>query len=217
MDKIILVGAGGHAKSVVDTLEKAKLFEIVGFVDKEEIGKNIYRAYKIIGHDEELEALYRSGVKHAFVCVGYMGKSSVRAHLYCELKRIGYKLPVIIDDTAIIASDVQTDEGTYIGKGAVLNSAVHIGKMCIINTSAIVEHEAVVGDFSHISVGAVLCGQTEIADNVLVGANSTVIQNIQVGKESIIGAGSVVTKDIGSRAIAVGVPARVINAMKEQL
>lgn len=215
MDKIILVGAGGHAKSVVDTLEKAKRFEIAGFIDKEEKGKSIYREYKIIGHDEDLETIYGSGVKYAFVCIGFMGGSSVRDQLYCELKRIGYKLPIIADETAIIATDVQIAEGTYVGKGAVLNSAAQIGRMCIINTSAIVEHEAVVGDFSHIAVGAVLCGRTKIAEHVLIGANSTVIQNIQVGMKSIVGAGSVVLENIPSGCTAVGIPAKVFRDIKE--
>ena len=215
MDKIILVGAGGHAKSVVDTLDKLGQFEIVGFVDQGEKGKIVYREYKIIGNDEDLAALYQSGIKYAFICVGFMGKSFVRNRLYGELKRIGYKLPVIVDKTAIIAPDVQIGEGTYIGKSAVLNSAAHIGRMCIVNTSAIVEHETIVGDFSHIAVGAVLCGRAEIAENVLVGANSTVIQNIQVGMESIVGAGSVVIKDIPSGCTAVGIPAKILRDIKE--
>ena len=111
MDKIILIGAGGHAKSVVDTIERNGIFEIAGFLDKDEVGRKVYRTYQIIGHDEELPDLFQDGIRYAFVCVGFMGNSDVRKRLYDTLKSIGYKLPVIVDDSAVVAADVRIGEG----------------------------------------------------------------------------------------------------------
>lgn len=211
MDKIILIGAGGHAKSVVDTIERNGIFEIAGFLDKGEVGQKVYHTYQVIGHDEDLPDLFQDGIRYAFVCVGFMGNSDVRNRLYDTLKSIGYKLPVIVDDSAVIAADARIGEGTYIGKNAVLNAEASVGKMCIINTSAVADHETVVEDFSHIAVGAVLCGRVRVGANTLVGANATIIQNVEIGTDSIIGAGSVVLNDIPSACTAAGIPARVVK------
>lgn len=213
MEKIILIGAGGHAKTIVDTIERQNLFEIAGFIDLERKGEKVYRTYEIVGSDEELEAFYIAGIHYAFVSIGYMGESTVRRKLYEKLKKTGFDLPVIIDKTAIVAEDVRLGEGTYIGRNAVLNAEAYIGKMCIINTAAVVEHESVVEDFSHIAVGAVLCGKTRVEQNVLIGANATLIQDIKIGKDSIIGAGSVVLQDIPPYCTAIGSPAKIIKSM----
>lgn len=214
MEKIVLIGAGGHAKTIADTIEKQNLFEIVGFVDLGEKRDKSYRTYDIIGNDEDLEKLYVCGIHHAFVCIGFMGNSAIREKIYDKLIQTGFHLPVIIDETAVVAEDVQIGEGTYIGRNAVINTEVSIGKMCIINTAAVVEHESVIGNFSHIAVGAVLCGKTEAGKSVFIGANTTVIQYVKIGKNSIVGAGSVVLKDIPPYCTAVGNPAKIIKYVR---
>lgn len=204
MDKIILVGAGGHAKVIVDTIEKNKNYEIVGFVDVAVSEQPIYKTYRIIATDDGLQKLYDEGICHAFICIGYMGLSSVRENLYKKLKEIGYELPVIIDSSAVLASDVWIGEGTFIGKNAVVNANAQIGKMCIINTAAIIEHESVIDDFTHIAVAAVVCGNTVIGKYSFIGANATIIQNCVVGDGCIIGAGSFVGKDIENMTKIIG-------------
>lgn len=214
MEKIILVGAGGHAKSVVDSIETSGQFEIVGFVDKGKIGEEIYHSYKIIGRDKDLPDFYRNGIRYAFICIGFMGNSSIREVLYRELLRTGYQVPVIIDKQAVLASDVVIGEGTYVGKQVVLNAGAIIGKMCIMNTSAIAEHETAIGDFSHLAVGGILCGRAEIGKSVFIGANATVTQNVKVGDKCIIGAGSVVLKDVPHGCTVVGIPAKIIKEVE---
>lgn len=211
MEKIILIGAGGHAKAIADTIEKQHLFEIAGFIDVGKTGDKFYRTYRIIGNDEDLGDIYESGIHYAFVCIGFMGNSVVRKKIYDKVIKTGFYLPIIIDETAVIAEDVQIGAGTYVGRNAVINTEVFIGKMCIINTAAIVEHESVVGNFSHIAVGAVLCGKAKVGESVLIGANATVIQNVKIGEDSIVGAGSVVLKDLPPYCTAVGSPAKIIK------
>lgn len=215
MERIILIGAGGHAKTVVDTIKKQNLFEIAGFIDYGEKGREVYRGYKLIGNDGDLKDLYLSGIQYAFVCIGFMGRSTIREILYEKLTQIGFTLPLIIDETAVVAEDVKIGEGTYVGRNAVLNVAASVGKMCIINTATVVEHEADVGDFSHIAVGAVMCGGAKTGRGTLIGANSTIIQNIEVGEGSIIVAGSVVVDNIPPLCVAAGVPSRVIKDISE--
>lgn len=210
MEKIILIGSGGHGKTIADTIEKLQLYEIEGFIGEEEIGKVVYKNYCIVGHDNDLESIYNKGIKNAFICIGFLGKPSNRNKIYNELKRIGFNIPVIQDNTAIVADNIIIGEGTYIGRNAVINSESKIGKMCIINTSSVIEHECIIGDFSHISVGTVLCGQVNIGNDSFIGANATVIQQVKVGNKVIVGAGSVILKDTTDNIVLVGAPARNI-------
>lgn len=202
--KIILVGAGGHAKVIIDTIISCGEYEIVGMIDNATKDFN-YRNIKIIGTDNDLLQFYKDGIKYAFVCVGYLGKTTTRNRIYKNLKDIGFTIPVIIDNSAIVAKDAIIGEGTYVGKLAVLNADSKIGKMCIINTKAVIEHDTIVRDFSHISVNATVCGGCSIENDVLVGANATIIQGIHIGQNSIIGAGVTVIRSVNAGKTVVGI------------
>ncbi|MDD3137788.1 MAG: acetyltransferase [Lachnospiraceae bacterium] len=211
MEKIILLGSGGHAKSVVDVIERAGKYEIAGFLEVPEKQSFSYKKYKVIGVDEDLEMLYRSGIKYAFITMGYIGKSTPRQKLYEKLKKTGYQIPVIIDPSAIIAKDAEISEGTFVGKYSIINSDSKVGKMCIINSGAIVEHECIIEEYTHIAVGTVLSGNVKVGKYTFVGANATIIQGILVGDNVVIGAGSVVLNQLEDGVTAVGTPARVIK------
>lgn len=212
IEKIIILGCGGHAKSVADTIEAEGRYQIAGFVDYQYDETFVYRGYKMIGCDAELQKIYDSGIYHACVGIGFMGKGNIRNRLYAEAKRIGFHLPAIIDPTAVLARDALIGEGTFIGKNAVINADAKIGKMAIINTGVIIEHDCIVGDYCHVAVGATVCGAVQIGAESMIGANATVIQGIQVGKNVIVGAGSVVVKDLSDSVTAVGVPAKIIKS-----
>lgn len=195
-DKIILLGCGGHAKSVVDAIESKGEYEIAGFLDHVTHKNFEYRGYKVIGCDGDLQELFDSGIRYAFVCVGFLGKGTVRNRLYKCLKEIGFTIPIIIDPSAVLASDVRIGEGSFVGKRAVINANAFVGRMTIINTGAIIEHDCVIADFCHIAIAGVICGMVQLKENVFVGANATVIQGLCVGENAVIGAGSIVVKDI---------------------
>lgn len=198
MEDIILLGIGGHAHSVVDTIEGAGKYRIVGFLDIEENQGKEYRGYRVIGTDGMLESYYQKGIRNAFVTVGYLGEGNTREKLYKALKRIGYEIPNIIDETAIIARDVCIGEGNFVGKRAVINANAKMGTMCIINTGAIVEHDCCIGDMTHIAVGTILCGGVMVGDRTLIGAGAILKQGVQIGSHVIIGAGMKITKDVKS-------------------
>ncbi len=190
MEKIVLLGSGGHAKSVVDAIEAQAAYEIVGFTDSLSQKEFTYRGYGVLGTDDCLEMLYASGIHHAFVCVGYLGRGTVRNRLYAQLKEIGFIVPAVIDPTAIIASDAAIGAGTFVGKRTVVNAAAKIGEMVILNTGSIVEHDCVVGAFSHVAVGAVLCGGVHLGEGSMIGANATVIQGVTLPENSFVKSGS---------------------------
>lgn len=201
--KLVILGASGHAKSIIDSIEQNAEYIIAGVVNVENTSQK-FESYNILGDDSRLQSLFDSGIKHAIIAIGYMGKSTIREELYKRLKEIGYSLPVIIDKSAIISEDVVIGEGSFVGKGAIINRDVSIGKMSIINSGSIVEHEDIIGEFTHIAVGAVLCGGVKIGNRVLIGANATIIQEIQVDDDVIVGAGTTVTSNIEKNKVVIG-------------
>ena len=210
MEKIILLGGGGHCKSIIDTIQTSNLYEIVGIIDlKQNIGQYV-NGIKILDSDNNLMKYKKAGIDNAFVSIGSIGNTSVRRKLYGLAKKNGFKVPKIIDNSAIISQDAEIFDGAFIGKGAIINTKSVIGYNCIINTGSIVEHECIIGDFVHISPGAVLCGGVKIGENAHIGANSTVIQYKTIGQNVIIGVGSVVTKDIKGNVKAYGNPCREV-------
>lgn len=188
MEDIILVGFGGHGKSVADCIEREKRFRIAGYTDN----KDQSCGYPYLGTDQELFNCFEKGIKNAAVCVGYLGKGCVREKIFEKLKRIGFTLPVVKDPSAVVSSSARIGEGTFIGKGAVVNAGAYVGRMVIINSMALVEHECVLRDFSHIAVSAVLCGEVSVGRAAFVGANATVIQGMKIEPHQIVPAGAVI-------------------------
>lgn len=211
MKNIILIGGGGHCKSVVDTIKTTKMYNIIGILDlKDKIGQ-IINGVEIIDTDDSLEHHYNNGVKYAFITLGSVGNTKLRKKLYLKAHSIGYKFPNIIDKTSIISNAIKIGTGNFIGKGAIINSNVEIKNNCIINTGSIIEHDCKVASFCHISPGVTISGNVSVGENTHVGTGTTIIQNIKIGKNSMIGAGSVVIKDIKSNKKAYGNPCREVG------
>lgn len=190
MEDIILVGYGGHAKSVADCIERQKKYHIIGYTEPKEVASK----YPYLGTDEILKKYYNQGVKNAVICLGYLGKGKIRECIYEMVKNIGFNLPVIIDPSSIISKTATIGEGTFVGKGAIINTDAMIGKMCIVNTKALIEHDCLIDEFTHIAVGATICGQVSIGKRCFVGANATIIQCMKVENNAIIPAGVVVRR-----------------------
>ncbi len=201
MKELILLGGGGHALSVADSILQDREYRIVGYTDPAE---DTACPFEYLGTDEVLQEYYEKGVKYAFICVGFMGGSSVRDSLYQKLKAIGYEIPVVTDPSAILAEECRIGEGTFIGKGAIVNTHADIGKMSIINTGALIEHSCRIGDYTHIAVGAMLCGDVKIGSNTLIGAGTTVKQGVRIGNDCVIGMGSTVLCDVRDNSKRVG-------------
>ena len=205
MEELIVLGCGGHARSVADTVERQGRFRLAGFVGTQQDAGFRYRGYGMLGLDSDLPALFAGGIQYAFLGLGYLGNSRARDALAARLEAIGFQLPVIADPAALVAVDAAVGPGTFVGKGAVVNAAATVGRCAIINTGAVVEHDCRVGAFAHIAVGAVLCGGVSVGDHVLIGAGATVLQDRTVGAGAIVGAGSVVLADLPAGVTAVGV------------
>ena len=203
--KLVLIGGGGHCKSVLDAAVSMGVYSDIVITDPVlEPGTRILN-HKVVGPDYHLPELFQNGFHYAFITVGSLEDNVLRKKLYKTAKEIGFSFPVIIDSTASVSEHAMIEKGTFIGKRTVVNANARIGNQCIINTGAVIEHDCCVGDFTHISVGALLCGSASVGNDSFVGAGSVIIQEVSVGSQTVIGANSTVLKDIGDHKRAYGV------------
>ena len=209
--KIVLIGGGGHCKVVISMLKKLDNFEIAGIVDNYKT-RALISGIKIIGIDDDLRDIYKSGIRYALITVGSTKDNTKRYTLFNMAKEIGYKFPVIISPQAIVDKSIKIDEGTVVMPGSIINIDSPIGKNCIINTGTIVEHDCKIGNHCHIAPGVHISGAVNIGKLSFIGISATIIQGIKIGKNVTIGAGSVVIKDIPDNVITVGNPAKIIES-----
>ena len=187
--EIILIGGGGHCRSVIDVIELEGKYKIAGVIDKKElIGQDVLD-YKVIGCDDDLAEFFKT-YKLAIVTVGQIQSNALRVKLFTLLKDIGYTLPPIISPLAYLSKHATIGEGTIIMHHALVNANAKVGRNCIINTKALIEHDAVVEDNSHISTGAIINGGVVVKESSFVGSNATSKEYIEI--DGFIKAGSVV-------------------------
>ena len=188
---ILLVGGGGHCKSVIDVVEEHGVFDIAGIIDVPNmLGKEVL-GYSVIGNDDDLHELFER-YKYAFITVGQIGSSEVRRKLFRILKNIGFILPSIASPRAYVSKHALLGEGSVIMHDAFVNASTTIGNNCIVNTKAIIEHDVFVGDNCHISTGSIINGGVVVSEGSFVGSNSTTKESISIKENSFIKAGSVV-------------------------
>ena len=207
---LILVGGGGHCKSVIDVAERAG-YNILGILDRpEEVGKKVLR-YDVIGTDDDM-AKYVDQTEF-IVTVGQIKSPDLRIKLHKMLEKVGAKLATIVAPTAHVSKYAQLGAGTVVMHQAVVNADAKMGKGCIINTFANIEHDVVIGDYCHISTGAMVNGGSAVADGTFVGRQSVINQCVKIERGVVIASLSVVNKDITEKGIYAGNPARLIKLL----
>jgi len=190
-EPIILIGGGGHCKSIIDVIEQQALYEIAGIIDfPEKLGERVFN-YEIIGQDSDLPKLVKI-YNNFHVTVGQIRTPESRIRLFSELTRLGANLPVIISPLAYVSIYAQVGIGTAILHHAIINAGAKIGMNCIINTKALIEHDAIVGNHCHISTGAIVNGGVQIGDNVFYGSGAVSKECIKIADHSFIKANSTV-------------------------
>ena len=207
----MLIGGGGHCKSVLDAALRSTKYSEIAIVDPAlSAGTSIFGCL-VAGNDDALFTLREQGFGDAFITVGSIDQTSLRRELAEKAAGMGFHFPVIADPSAVVSTSAAIGDGTFIGKNTVVNADAVIGYHCILNSGSIAEHECTVGDFTHISVGTVLCGGVHVGADAFIGAGVMVKHGIQIGDHSLIGIGSVVLDDIPSGAKAYGNPCKVIE------
>lgn len=210
MEKIVLVGGGGHCKVIIDIIKSVRKYKIVGITDANTKDEQII-GVPIIGNDDVLEDLYNQGVENAFVCVGALGSIQIRNKIFDKLKSIGFNIPKLIHKNAIVSPYAKIGEGTCIMAGSIVNPGAVIEENCIINTGSIIEHDCLIGKNTHISPKASVAGGSKIGHDCHIGTGSTIIQGIKIGNNVVVGAGAVVLDNIEDNVTAVGIPSKIIK------
>lgn len=201
---LILVGGGGHCKSVIDVAESVG-YNILGILDiPEDVGKAVL-AYKVIGTDDDIPQYVDKA--EFIITVGFIKNPAIRIKLYNRIKDAGGTLATIIASTAHVSYYAALGEGTVVMHQAFVNAGAQIGVNCIINTFCNIEHDALVGDQCHISTGTMVNGDCKIGKRVFVGSQSVLANGISVGDDIIVGAASFVHKSISEKGIYSGNPA----------
>lgn len=201
---LILIGGGGHCKSVIEAAESAG-YQIMGVLDlPEEIGKPVLTT-KVIGTDDDIPAYVDKA--EFVITVGFIKSPAVRIKLYNKVKEAGGRLATIIASTAYVSKYATIGEGTVVMHHAFVNAGAKVGANVILNTFTNVEHDAVIGDQCHISTGTMINGDCVVGERCFIGSQSVLANGITVGDDIVVGAGSLVRKSISQKGIYSGNPA----------
>ena len=191
MNKIILIGGGGHCKSTIDVIEQEGKFQIAGIIDKPKFLDSKILDYKVIGNDFDLEKLAKK-YRYALITVGQIKSASLRVKLYNLAKKRGFLLPRIVSPRAYVSKHSKIGNGTIVLHDTIINANVSIGYNCIINSKALIEHDCHIGNHNHISTNAIINGGVRIESECFIGSNVTTNNNITIKKNSFIKAGSLI-------------------------
>ena len=201
---LVLIGGGGHCKSVIDVAESAG-YTILGILDKpEEVGKKIL-AYDVIGVDDDIKNYIDKA--EFIITVGFIKNPALRIKLYNKVLEAGGKFATLIAPTAHVSKYATLGMGTVVMHQAVVNAGAIIGNNVIINTFANIEHDVVIGNHSHISTGTMINGDCKVGERVFIGSQSVLANGITISEDIVIGAGAFVRKSISEKGIYTGNPA----------
>lgn len=200
---LILIGGGGHCKSVIDVAESAG-YHILGVLDiPEEVGKSVLDC-KVIGTDDDIPQYVDKA--EFVITIGFIKNPAIRINLYNKVKEAGGKLATIIASSAHVSKYATLGEGTVVLHKAFVNAGAKIGVNCIINTFANIEHDAVVGEHCHISTGTMVNDDCKVGDRCFIGSQSVLANGIAIGDDIVVGAGTVIRKSISMKGIYAGNP-----------
>ena len=203
-DKIVIFGAGGHGKVVLDILSEMGA-DVIGFIDDDKRKKSTkISGVEVLG---DLSTVKNRNLK---VALG-IGDNIARCKVFKKAQALGLKMASAIHPKAVVSQDAQIKEAVVIMPGAVVNAGAILEDGAVVNTAATVDHDCRLERFCQVWPGAHLAGNVRVGEFSYVGTGASVIQNIRIGKNVMIGAGAVVVRDVPDDVTAVGVPARVLQ------
>lgn len=210
MQNIIVYGAGGHAKAVIDTIEREGLYQIVGLLDGfKPVGSIVY-GYEVLG-DENWLAANLDIISCGFVAIG---DSWLRSTIAKNISHIHpqFKFIKAIHPAASIARGVKIGDGTIVMAGCVVNSDTTIGEHCVLYSQSSVDHDSTLGNCVTLAPKAGTGGNVNIGDYSVISLGANIVHSITIGEHTVIGAGSTVLTDIPSYKVAYGTPAKSIRS-----
>ena len=189
MQKLILLGGGGHCKSCIDVIEQEGKYEIAGILDNEEfLGQKIL-SYEYIGTDDDIGKFAKKGYLF-LITVGQIKTVSIRKKIFSLLKENSAQMATVVSPRAYVSKYAKLGQGTIIMHDALVNASATVGENCIINTKALIEHDAIIEDFCHISTSAVINGGVRVKEGTFFGSNAVSKEYVITDTDDFIKAGS---------------------------
>jgi len=212
MSGVLIVGSSGHARVIVDIIERSGAHTILGFLDDAKAPGMVEIGYPILGGLADLSEIVRSQNPQGFLVA--IGDNWNRGMAAEKVKEIAPLLPAIIavHPGAEVARSACLGPGTAVMAGAVVSSNASVGSFCIVNTRASVDHDSHLDDFASIAPGATLAGNVRVGAYSAICLQACVAEKVRVGSHTVVGAGSVVLGDLPAGVIAFGTPARVVRS-----
>jgi sugar O-acyltransferase (sialic acid O-acetyltransferase NeuD family) len=188
MDPLLLVGCGGHARSLIDLIESSGQWHIHGLLGlPEQIGTSVL-GYPVIGSDADLPLLLEA-CPAAVLALGQLPDPAPRQRLAAQLEQLGFYCPVLISSHAVVSRHTQLGPGTTVGHGVIVNAAAVVGAHCILNSGALVEHDVQIGDHCHISTGVLVNGGVRVGSGSFIGSGAMIREGLELPDQTVIGAG----------------------------
>lgn len=206
--KIIGIGAGGHAKVVIDVLRMRGEYDLIGLIDtNRQLHGRTVNGVPVLGDDMMLERLRGEGILHVFIGIGGVSDMSMRRDVYDRATAMGFSVAGVVHPRAWVSPSAMLNHGVHVMAGAVINADARIGENVIVNTGAIVEHDCIIGSNVHIASLAVISGGVVIGSAAFVGAGAAVKHSIRIGDRAVVGTGAAVIRDVPEGVVVAGVPA----------
>lgn len=207
MMKVLVFGAGGHARVCLDALRDDPRIQVVGCVSADGSGIDHLDA-PVVGRDDPGIAA-SVGATHAFIAIG---DNEIRRLVTERCLAAGLTMVIARAGSAVVSPSVQVGSGALLAPGAVVNAASRLGEGVIVNTNATVDHDCIIGAFAHIAPAAALAGGVQVGAGAMVGIGARVIPGVSIGEGAVVGAGAVVIDDVEPFTTVVGVPARRVGS-----
>jgi sugar O-acyltransferase (sialic acid O-acetyltransferase NeuD family) len=204
MTRLIVIGAGGHAKVVVDAALRRGL-EIAAVIDEAGGGG------EVLGYRSVTD--FEAGDGDGFVVA--IGDNATRQDRFDHYRARGWTPLAVVHPDAILSDDVIVEPGAVVFAGVIVNSCAHVGEDAILNTGCTVDHDCVIGAHAHVGPGANMCGDVTVGEGALLGVGSCVVPGASVGSWATVGAGAAVVRHVADGTAVVGVPARELRRTGE--
>jgi sugar O-acyltransferase (sialic acid O-acetyltransferase NeuD family) len=213
---IIVIGGGGHAKVLIDILQMTNM-NIIGILDADSAlsGQDVL-GVPVIGTDDDIKN-YSPDKVMLVNGLGSIDIPLVRKNIFYQFKAKGFEFHSVIHESAIISHHVKWGEGCQIMAGSIIQPGSILGDNIIINTGVTVDHDCQIEDHTHLAPGVVLSGNVRIEEECHVGTRAVILQGLHIAKKSLVGAGAVVIHSIAAHSRVVGIPAKEIESIREEL
>jgi sugar O-acyltransferase (sialic acid O-acetyltransferase NeuD family) len=205
---VLIIGAGGHGKVVLDILRAAGKHRPIGFVDADpSLAGSTVSDLPVLGTINQISRV-KSRARGAIVAIG---DNRTRWNYAQVLLENGFELVNAIHPSAVVSSAVKVGRNVVIAANATVCTEASLADSVIVNTGAIVDHECEIGESAHVAPGARLAGRVRIGAGAMIGLGASIIQCLNVGEDAIVGAGAVIIRDVPAKATVAGVPGRIIK------